>query len=136
MTSDRVALDTGAMMLHFADDRHIRDTMTRIQSGTLESHTCEPNMAELYYKTCETFGREVAELRTTTIRESNILIHPVDKMLTEQAGSLKCRYRGKISLADAYILATSLEYKCGRLFTTDPRLKEIDVVPTSLLSVP
>ena len=80
VTNDRVALDTGALMLHFTDDRQIRDTMTKIQSGTLESHTCELNIAELYYKTCEKLGADVAEIRTTTIRESNIKVHPADEL--------------------------------------------------------
>ena len=118
VANDRVALDTGALMLHFTDDRQIRDTMAKIESGALESHTCELNIAELYYKTCETLGSDVAEIRTATIRESNIEVHPADEMLMARAGSLKCKYRGKISLADAYILGTSIEYKC-RLITTD-----------------
>ena len=133
MTRERVTLDTGVMMLHFADDKQVRATMARIQDGTLESHTCETNLAELYYKTCETFGSEVAELRTTAIRNSSIEIHNVDEILTERAGFLKCKYRGKISLADAYMLATSLEHRC-RLITTDPALKELAVVPTTFFS--
>jgi predicted nucleic acid-binding protein len=122
-------------MLHFTDDGQIRETMAKIQSGALESHTCETNMCELYYKTCETLGNEVAEIRTATIRESNIEVHPIGAILTERAGSLKCKYRGKISLADSYILGTSIEYKC-RLITTDPMLKKLNLVQTSLLSVP
>jgi predicted nucleic acid-binding protein len=99
MAYDAIALDTGAIMLHFADDRQIRET--KIISGTLESHTCETNIAELYYKTCETLGIDVAEMRTTKIRNSNVEIHPVEEILTKKAGSLKYKYRGKISLADA-----------------------------------
>lgn len=134
MTSNAIALDTGAIMLHFTDDRQIREIMTKIMSGAIESHTCETNIAELYYKTCEVLGSDVAELRTTTIRQSNVEVHPIDEILTERAGALKCKYRGKISLSDSYILAASLEYRC-RLITTDPILKELAVVPTSLLSV-
>jgi predicted nucleic acid-binding protein len=135
VASDRVALDTGALMLHFAGDRQIGDTMAKIQGGTIESHTCELNIAELYYKTCETLGSDVAEIRVTSIRESNIKVHPAEESLTGRAGSLKCNYRGRISLADAYILGTSIEYKC-KLITTDPILKELALVPTSLLSLP
>jgi predicted nucleic acid-binding protein len=122
-------------MLHFTDDKQVRETMTKIENGTLESHTCEPNIAELYYKTCENLGSDVAEVRARAIRESSIEIHQIDPILTARAGPLKCKYRGKISLADAYILATSLEYRC-RLISTDPRLKELNLVSTSLLSVP
>ena len=135
MTNDPVALDTGALMLHFADDRQIRETMTRIESVLLQSHTCEVNIAELYYKTCEVLGSDVAKIRSTTIRESRINVEMVDEVLTERAASLKCKYRGKISLVDAYILATSMEHKC-RLITTDPTLKQLNVVLTTLLTIP
>ncbi|MCS7115170.1 MAG: hypothetical protein RMJ15_06490 [Nitrososphaerota archaeon] len=50
------------------------------------------------------------------------------------AGSLKCTYRGKLSLEDAYILAAARILK-GILFTTDPRLKELNIVQTNLLEV-
>jgi predicted nucleic acid-binding protein len=135
VASERVALDTGAMMLNFAGDKHMRELIAGIQNGSIESHTCELNVAELFYKTCEMLGSEIAAIRTTAIRESRINVQPVGPILTERAGSLKCKYRGMISLADAYLLATSIEFRC-RLVTTDTTLKKLNLVQTTLLPVP
>jgi predicted nucleic acid-binding protein len=51
------------------------------------------------------------------------------------AGSLKCTYRGKLSLADAYILAAAKTLG-GTLITTDPRLSELKIVKTKFLQIP
>jgi len=76
-------------------------------AGKAEGYTCEINIAELYYKTCEKLGREAAEVRNASIRHSKISILPLDERLTHTAGGLKCIHRGKLSLADAYILAAA-----------------------------
>ena len=135
MKLDRFALDTGAFSLHFGNDPQVRETMSAVLKGNAEAHTCELNMAEHYYKTCEKSGRDVAIITTSSIRETPIQIHSIDPTLTMEAGSLKCKYRGKISLADSYIMAVAKTYNC-RLVTTDPVLKEIGIVPTTLLKVP
>ena len=135
MKADRLAIDTGPFALHFANDPQVHQMMEEISRGYKEAHTCELNLAEHYYKICEKLGRDVAVITTNSIREIPIHIHPPDKFLTDEAGSMKCRFRGKISLADSYILAVSKIYDC-RLITTDQVLKEIGLVPTTLLKVP
>jgi len=80
-------------------------------------------------------GRDVAGITQRSIRDKPIRVHVPDQRLSLEAASLKCKYRGRISLVDAYILALSKENKC-RLITTDPLLKEINLVPTTLISVP
>ena len=132
--ADRVCLDTGIFELHFLDDRRVREIIRRIETGSLEGHTGELNLAELYYKTCEKLGSEVADIRNLAIRKSAIRIHPASRELTPQAASIKCKYRSQISLADAYTMATSMMNKC-RLATTDPLLKEIDAIPTIFFDV-
>ncbi len=69
------------------------------------------------------------------IRETMTAIHPAEEILTREAASLKCRYRGKISIVDSYILAVSKEHNC-RLITTDPILRELNIVPITHLKVP
>ncbi|MDA4131379.1 MAG: PIN domain-containing protein [Thaumarchaeota archaeon] len=135
MKLDRFALDTGAFSLHFGNDPQVREIMSMILKGNAEAHTCELNLAEHYYKTCEKSGRDVAIITTGSIRETPIQIHSIDPALTLEAGALKCKYRGKISLADAYVMAVAKIYNC-RLVTTDPVLKELGIVPTTLLKVP
>jgi predicted nucleic acid-binding protein len=98
-------------------------------------YTCEVNLAEFHYKTCEKLGREVAELRQTSIRHFKISVLTIDERLTRIAGSLKCIHRGKLSLADAYIVAVTKTLE-GTLITTDPRLAELRLVKTHLLHVP
>jgi len=106
-----------------------------VTSGRVEGYTCETNIAEFYYKTCEKLGREVAEVRHTSIRHSKMLTLATDEHLTRIAGGLKCIHRGKLSLADAYIVAVA-KMLGGTLVTTDPRLVELKLVQTKLLQIP
>jgi len=100
-----------------------------------EGYTCEINIAELYCKTCEKLGREAAEVRNASIRHSKITILPLDERLTHVAGGLKCIHRGKLSLADAYILAAA-KMLGGTLIITDSRLAELKTVPVRLIEIP
>jgi predicted nucleic acid-binding protein len=109
--------------------------LDKVAAGKVDGFTCETNIAELYYKNCEKFGRNVAEIRQQSIRHSRISVLPIDERLTRIAGSLKCTYRGKLSMVDAYILAVGKMLN-GTLVTTDPRLKELKILPTELLSIP
>jgi len=109
--------------------------LDEVLAGRVEGYTCETNMAEFYYKTCERLGREVAEVRHTSIRHSKMSILATDERLTRIAGGLKCIHRGKLSLADAYIVAVA-KMLGGTLVTTDPRLLEIKVAQTRLLKIP
>jgi len=106
-----------------------------VAAGRVEGYTCEINMAEFYYKTCEKLGREVAEVRHTSIRHSRLSILATDERLTRIAGGLKCIHRGKLSLADAYIVAVA-KMLGGILVTTDPRLVELKTVQTRLIKIP
>lgn len=135
MKTRRIVLDTGPLFLYFAEDRRAKELIDAIQRGKTSGRTCETNLAEFYYKTCEKLGREVAELRNASIRGSMLMIESPNERLTRMAAALKCEYRGRLSLADAYVLALCQMYG-GDLVTTDRRLKELNLVPTSLLEVP
>ncbi len=100
--------------------------------GKAEGSTCEPNLAELYYKTCEKLGREAARIRYLSIRRSGLSVVAPGESLSRLAGELKCRHRGKLSLVDAYILAVAIE-KRSTLITSDFRISEMDLVPTRLI---
>jgi predicted nucleic acid-binding protein len=104
-------------------------------AGKAEGYTCEINISELCYKTCEKLGKEAAEVRNASIRHSKITILPLDERLTHAAGGLKCMYRGKLSPADAYILAAA-KILGGTLITTDSRLAELKIVPAKLIEIP
>jgi len=128
-------LDTGAILLYFAGDNRIKELFDHITTGKAEAYTSEVNIAEFYYKTCEKFGREVADIRNLSIRHSKINILGIDGKLTRIAGSIKCAYRDKISLADAYTLAAT-KVLGGTLITTDHQLAELKLVQTKLLQIP
>jgi len=106
-----------------------------VSSGTAEGYTCDTCLAELYYKTCETFGREVADLRYTSLRNSSMTIVATDERLTRVAGGLKCDHRGKLTLADAYIIAVAQRLR-GTLVTTDHLIYELKLVETRLIQIP
>ncbi len=135
LKKNKLVFDTGPLFLYFAEDLHVKEVLDEVVAGKAEGFTCETNIAELYYKTCEKFGRDVAEVRQLSIRHSKISILPIDESLTRTAGSLKCTHRGKLSLVDAYILA-AVKMLEGTLITTDPRLKELKIVPTKLIKIP
>ncbi|MCQ5362922.1 MAG: type II toxin-antitoxin system VapC family toxin [Candidatus Verstraetearchaeota archaeon] len=131
----RLIFDTGPIFLYFAEDKQVKEMFDEVIAGRAEGYTCETNIAEFYYKTCEKLGREVAEVRHTSIRHSKMSILAVDERLTRVAGGLKCIHRSKISLADAYIVAAA-KMLGGTLVTTDPQLAELKLVQTRLLSIP
>ena len=108
--------------------------MEGVASGSVDGYTCDLNMAELYYKTCETLGREVADLRYMSFRKSALRVVATDEELTRAAGRLKCACRGRISLADAYVIAMAQRVK-GTLVTTDHVLGELGVVETKTLKI-
>lgn len=107
LKKSRLVFDTGPLLLYFAEDTRVKDLINGISAGTDEGYTCDTSLAELYYKTCEAFGREVADLRYTSLRNSSITIAATDERLTRMAGVLKCAHRGKLALADAYIIAVA-----------------------------
>ncbi len=131
----RLVLDTGALFLYFAGDEETTKIIDSRRSAGLELLTCEVVMAEFYYKTCEKFGRDVAELRCTSIRKSGIAVEPIDEKLTSIASIFRCKNRAKVSLADSYVIALC-KVKDARLITTDGLLKELNPNQTTLLKVP
>ncbi len=132
MRRSRLIFDTGPLFLYFAGDSRVKEMFHEVMSGKIEGYTSEVNIAEFYYKTCEKFGREVAELRHTSIRHSEISILTIDEKLTRIAGGLKCIHKGRLSLADAYIVAVG-KMIGGTLITTDPRIVELKLIQTRLL---
>jgi predicted nucleic acid-binding protein len=126
--------DTGPLYLHFADDKRVKELFREVGAGAVAGYTAEPNLAELYYKTCETLGRDAALLRYTSIRRGEMVVVSPDENLTRNAGELKCAHRAQLSLADAYIIAVAKKIG-GTLYTTDPRVAKLKIVPTHLIEL-
>jgi len=128
----RYTFDTGPLFLYFGESVRAKKLLDEVQRGRVEGSTCEPNLAELYYKTCEKMGRETARIRYLSIRRSKVIVFAPDETLSRSAGELKCKHRGKLSLVDAYALALAKE-RGATLITSDPRISELAIVPTQLI---
>lgn len=128
-------LDTGPLYLYFAGDRRVTDLFESIRRGFATGHTVELNLAEFYYKTCEKLGRDTALLRYTSLRHGPLSVASPDQTLTRMAGDLKCSHESQLSLADAYVIALARQVR-GQLYTTDPRVAGLKVVPTHYVELP
>lgn len=126
--------DTGPLYLYFAGDKRATELFREVSRGTATGHTTEPNLVELYYKTCEKLGRDTALLRYTSLRHGPLVVASPDETLTRVAGELKCSHGPQLSLADAYIIALANQVR-GQLYTTDPRIARLKVVPTHLIEL-
>ncbi len=124
--------DTGPLYLYFADDKNVAEPFREVSKRIAQGYTCEPNLVELYYKTCEKLGRETALIRYTSLRRSALVVATPDEALTRAAGEVKCAHRGQLSLADAYIVALTKRVR-GSLYTTDSHIARLKIVPTHLI---
>ena len=123
------------MLLYFAEDERVKKLVDQIRRGSSIGLTCETNLAELYYKTCEKIGRETARTRDLSVRRSGISILAPNEKLSQLAGDLKYRHRGSLSLVDAYVVAAAMLEK-ATLLTSDSRIAELKLVAGRLLRVP
>ncbi len=135
---NKYLLDAGIFPLLLAGDVRLKPLGQELNDGRAEVLASEVNLAEFYYKTCETRGREVAEILYRRIRIMKELrsLSP-DEELTKRAGQLKCTYRGKVSLADCFAVATA-ECEEARLVTTDSELEKMarkEGIKTLLLAI-
>lgn len=130
----RLVLDTGILMLILKGDSAVRDVISALRRGA-EAYTAATNMAELYYKTEEKLGKQVAiTWFNRLIHLRNLTVVPVGVRLALRAGMLKARYGKQLSLADAIIVALAEEYG-GRLITTDARLRVVEEVAVEVREV-
>jgi len=120
----RYVIDAGALALYFAGDQRVKKYFDEILQGASEGYLCEVNLAEFYYKTAEKLGVDAADIRYEAIRASPIKQVPVKGELTREAAKVKLRYGGKVSLADAFLIALA-RWVGGVALTTDPVVKSI-----------
>lgn len=123
----RYVIDAGVLSLHFIGDGRVKPYLDEIAQGKAQAYISDVNLVEYYYKTCEKLGREIADLRYHQVRASSIIPVATDEELTWKAGEKKCKYRGRLSLADCFSLALS-ELKKATLLTTDSELAKIKEV--------
>ena len=130
----RYVIDAGALALHFIDDKRIRPFFDELSRKKAQVLICDVNLTEYYYKVCENLGKEIADIRYHQIRGSDIASTPTDEELTKRAGEKKCKYRGRLSLADCFALALS-ELKNATILTTDSELAKVKEVEAKHFTV-
>ena len=135
LKTNRYTFDTGPLLLYFGEDLRVKKLLDEIRHRRATGSTCETNLAELYYKTCEKLGRETARIRYVSTRRSRLSVVAPDESLSRLAGELKCQHRGKLSLVDAYIVAVAITER-STLITSDSRISELNLVSTKLLELP
>ena len=82
----RYTFDTGPLFLYFGEDLRAKKLLDEVESWRAEGSTCEPNLAELYYKTCEKMGRETARIRYLSFRRSKVTVFAPNETLSRSAG--------------------------------------------------
>jgi len=122
---NRYLLDAGIFPLILAGDANVKRFVEEIASGRAEPLACEVNLAEFYAKTCEKKGKEVADIHYLRMRyQPNMTVISPNEELTRNAAWLKCKHRGKVSLADCYAAAVASTSE-AILITTDTNLSKV-----------
>lgn len=121
---NKYVIDAGVLALYFAGDQRVKKYFDEIFQNVSEGYLCEINLAEFYYKTAEKLGIDTADIRYEAIRASPIKQISVKGELTKEAARIKLRYRGRVSLADAFLIALT-QIVGGIVLTTDSTIKEI-----------
>ncbi len=115
-----LVFDAGILGLFFQKDPRIRELLRLIGSDESHKFIAGVNLAEFYYKTCRTLGRQTADARFNLIIDSGFIVDSGAE-LDRLAGLERCRGELDLSLADCYALALSKRVR-GVLLTTDSEL--------------
>jgi len=91
-------------------------------------------LAELYYKTVEKLGCEVAETWYFRILNSNLIVSSVEASLAKEAGIYKIKYGKALSLAGCFAMLLAVKEKAV-LLTTDRDSDEVKEVEARHFSV-
>jgi predicted nucleic acid-binding protein len=132
-TKRNLVIDTGVLSLFFSGDARVRPFFDDVETNKRNGYVTSVNLAEFYYKTCETLGEDVAKLRYYQCREL-LEILETDSELSLSAGREKCHRAGNLSLVDCFALAAARSFN-ATLLTTDPELAKIKDIEAKLFSV-
>jgi predicted nucleic acid-binding protein len=79
---------------------------------------------EFYKFQLENFGKDVAELRVSSILNLDLKIANLDISIAIQAAKLRCKY-AELPTADAIIAATAIALGCDYVLTDDRHIRQI-----------
>ena len=87
---------------------------------------------EVYKSVTDIRGRDVADLRVSSILKSNFTIIDLTSDIAILSAQIRNKYRG-LPTADAIIAATAIKTKSKRVFSDDPHFKDIKEIKTQWL---
>ncbi len=113
----RYVFDAGALSLAKDGDPRLRPFLEEVARGQVEGLVVDLTLTELQYKICQSHGERAADTEGRRIRSSAMRLIR-NSLYLDLAWRLKCRYRGRFSLADCVVLAVA-QVHAGRVVTTD-----------------
>ena len=84
---------------------------------------------EFYKFQLENLGKDVAELRVSSLLKLNLKIVNLEIPIAIQAAKLRCKY-AELPTADAIIAATAITLSCDYILTDDKHIKQIKEMKT------
>ncbi|MGD0451114.1 MAG: PIN domain-containing protein [Candidatus Bathyarchaeia archaeon] len=84
---------------------------------------------EFYKIQLENLGKDIAELRITSILKSDLNVANLDSAIAIEAAKLRCKY-AELPTADAVIAATAIIMSCEYVLTDDKHIKQIKETKT------
>ena len=121
--NERLVLDAGVLMLHFANHKDVQEYFDAIDAGRSKGLISSVNLTEFYYKICQKLGKQTADTWYFQLRRSKLEVIRNDE-LDRQAGLEKCRQPYRLALADCFALALA-KMEHALLLTTDSELAKV-----------
>jgi len=126
--------DAGALTLLLSGDERLTSCVNEISRETAKAYTSVVNLAELYYKTTDTIGRETADAWYFRILNSNVVVVSADAPFAREVGIYKSKYRRLLSLADCFAMTLAVKEK-AQLLTTDSDFQEVKEIQVKYLPI-
>ena len=101
-----------------------RSTLQKLQTRTNTGIVPSIVIHEFYKLQLEDSGKDVAELRTSSILKLDLEIVDLNVPIAIEAAKLRCKY-SELPTADAIIAATAITSGCDYVLTDDNHIRQI-----------
>ena len=93
LTARNIVIDTGVLTLYFTGNELVRPYFNDVERNRRNGYLTGVNLSEYFYKTCESLGEKVAEIRFQQCRKLLKIIETSGE-LSILAGKEKCHGHG------------------------------------------
>jgi predicted nucleic acid-binding protein len=133
----RTVMDTRFFIVHFLAQDESSKKLTRkilenLQNGANIGIVPSIVIHEFYKFLLETFGKDTADIRISTILSSRLQTVNLDHVIGIEAAKLRCKY-AELPTTDAIIAATAIVMSCDNVLTDDKHIKQIKETKTRWL---